>query len=224
MRCPCQFRLRTLCLASCLSAAALGVLTPYRDAVLQQRRIVAALEARGARVLYDMDSGFLGEPEITWLRGCGVEDWFYRVESVAFYERPCGDADLELMVALRGLREASLLATHVSDQGVARLAQSRSLLRLRVSGSTLGNEALRGLAAVKSLQQIHIDDSVVTDAGLAELSRMPQLETLVLGKAHVTERGLAALRRALPHCQIVIAGQLIPCNPQPEAERGDNLL
>jgi hypothetical protein len=204
MRAP-RFRLRTLLLITCCSGAVIGCATRYAGSVLTQRHAVLALKSRGAQIRYDFSAGFLQEPEIQWLKRSGGEDWFYSVESIAFYDRPAGCEELELIVRLRGVRELTFFESDLVDQDLACLTRLKSLKRLRIAGSPLGNEALRILAQAPSLEDLALDGERVTEVGLAEISRFPHLHSFVLHRGCVPARSASALRRRLPHCRIVVS-------------------
>jgi hypothetical protein len=169
-----------------------------------QHRVVTALENRGARIAYDFRAGVLGEPEISWLKRIGGEDWLYSVELVAFYDRPCGREELELLARLSSLRELSLLESDLTDEDLACLASLGALKRLRIHGSPLGDEALKVLAKAPRLDDLALDGDRITSAGLVELSRFPSLETCVLRQTCVEARDIEALRCASPQCRFEI--------------------
>jgi hypothetical protein len=151
-----------------------------------------------------VNRGFLGQPEVGWLKQIEGEDWLYDVESVAFYDRPCGPEELELIARLPGVRELMLLESDLEDADLACLVSLASLNRLRVSGSPLGDEALQILAAAPNLRDLTIEGGYITPDCPARLSRLVGWKTLAIQRTCLAPNTVIALRRALPECQIVV--------------------
>lgn len=113
----------------------------------------------------DMDCCFLGELQ--------PDD----LQSLFLYN--CDDAIMQHIVHLTGLRELYLSDSQVSDQGLALLRPLRSLQRLSIYHTAIG------------------------DAGLLNLALIPGLKWLTCSGTSVTEEGLELFRGTMPGCKTV---------------------
>jgi hypothetical protein len=177
---------------------------------LEQGRIMAALEARGAVIsVFEPHSplerakSFLFEPR--WV-------------SISFFSYS-GRVDLRLASQLPGV-----LQLHLSDVAVAgeedaaalcrmaelmnvcmedvRVPESlwgglkslRKLSRLTLENVHVGDDGVAGIAQVPSLQHLCLNNCGVTDTGLGHLSALRELSELRLRRSRVSAEGLIALK------------------------------
>jgi hypothetical protein len=81
----------------------------------------------------------------------------------------------------------------VTDQGLAHLAQNRSLVCLRL-GPGITDEGLTHLADLVQLEELRLDSAeAVTDAGMRHLAKLTNLEVLSLQFTQVGDAGLEQL-------------------------------
>jgi hypothetical protein len=115
------------------------------------------------------------------------------VASLNLSRRDVGDHHLGLAADLPTLRRLDLSWTHVTDAGVAILAERYPSVRdLDLSGTAVADGGLGHLAALPTLHAITLVDTGITDAGLAVLAGLGGLEILNL-------RGTAVLGHGLQH-------------------------
>jgi Leucine-rich repeat (LRR) protein len=85
------------------------------------------------------------------------------------------------------------LPKQISDEGLALISRSKSLLSLDLSYSSISDAGLASLKNMPQLETLYVNDTTVGDAGLAHLSGHPGLKVLFLNGTRVTDRGLDEL-------------------------------
>jgi hypothetical protein len=81
----------------------------------------------------------------------------------------------------------------VTDQGLAHLAENRSLVSLRL-GPGITDEGLAHLTGLVQLEELRLDSAeAVTDAGMRHLAKLTNLEILSLQYTQVGDAGLKQL-------------------------------
>lgn len=102
-------------------------------------------------------------------------------------------SDVEQMAASRSLRRIDLSDTLVGDDDVAVLAQMASLEQLRLDGTPITDRSCRALSGCAGLQELSVQETGVTDAGVVALAACKNLHTLDLRATCVEGAGLRAL-------------------------------
>jgi len=92
------------------------------------------------------------------------------------------------------LTELSIKNTRVSDEGIAKLAQMRTLTTLSLSGTDISDDGLCYIQNLDRLTRLGLRRTRISDAGLRHLSDMPSLEAVSLSDTSVTDSGLLYLR------------------------------
>ena len=140
-----------------------------------------------------------------------------------------GKIDLDVVAALRSLRELSLelrglplsdeglksllanvslvgldvSGSEVSDRGLQEFAAARSRLRLLdLSFTRVGDEGLKSLAALPELRHVSLIGCRVTDSGTDSLTRLERLREIYLAKTQVSSQAAEKLRRKFPMCRV----------------------
>jgi hypothetical protein len=141
-----------------------------------------------------------------------------RLARLALLHEALDDAAVEHLIALPALRVLSLTESKLTDAGLARLLEAKSLTHLLLHSSEsitdrglaslaaqselecltliriarLTDEGLRGLAGLSSLNSLGLTADNLTDDGLRHLEDLPALRHLELG-IPVTDAGLRHL-------------------------------
>ena len=103
---------------------------------------------------------------------------------------------------LRGLQDLSLVNSSVTDEGLFYLSGCRSLQELEMRGSPVGIKGLHSLHGPK-LIRLDLSGTETGDDALHVLKRMTKLQWLNLWPTSVSPAAAAELKRALPNCRIV---------------------
>jgi len=88
-----------------------------------------------------------------------------------------GDADMQVIGDLGGLRRLNVAATNVTDAGIAHLA-GLSLSQLIASDLPITDEAMRIIGRVHSLESLAVHDSKITAAGMRYVEGLSELRYL----------------------------------------------
>lgn len=131
------------------------------------------------------------------------------------------DLDYDALAGLAALRDLNLASVKVTDPGVARLKQVRSLdlSRTPVAGKGFENltalekltlwqakrvddSAMPGLAKLPKLQNLDISETAVGDEGLKALAAAPAIRRIAARRSKITAAGVEAFRRAKPDCEV----------------------
>jgi len=100
-----------------------------------------------------------------------------------------GLARLGEMKSLESLR----LGGDITDRGLASLAKSLKLKKLHVGGTQITDEGIRHLATIPSLEHLFLTAPAVTDGGMDSVAQLANLQNLHLYNVRLTDQGLARL-------------------------------
>lgn len=117
------------------------------------------------------------------------------LETLRLAETRVTDAGLERLRELRSLRELDLyFAEFFTDDGVAALSGLQRLERLNLRGTRVTSRAFETLAKLTALRSLDISYSQIDDAGVELLADLPQLERLAIGGTRIGIVALSALK------------------------------
>jgi hypothetical protein len=130
------------------------------------------------------------------------------------------DRDLDHLDALEdNLRRINLSHTHITDAGLARIAQMSKLVQLRLASDRVTDAGLECLKKLEDLRHLHLIDAPVSDAGLEHLHALKALESLYLDGTHATDAGMSKLVEALPAAHLHFDGGHHRVDPQARDHR-----
>jgi hypothetical protein len=170
----------------CCGAIGLLVLTMPGFTRADETSAVAALEKRGATILYvenkpgnPVDSVYLPGPEVT-------------------------DGDLKHLASFGKLKVLKLdSATGITDAGLKELAGLKGLQDLGLGHTKVTDAGLKHLLALRELRALNLNFTAVSDEGLKHIKSFKKLELLGLYATKVTPEGLKDLQTTFPKCKIV---------------------
>jgi hypothetical protein len=181
VRRPIQYSLRTLLLFAVVIALLCSWLASEIRAAVDQKAVVAAIQASGGQVVYDYDYEHVDDES----RGTR-EPWEHKsVRKLLgrdFLDTPTtvalvSDEEMNYLVRLkevRGLILVKLPATAARLQNLKVLAR---LDRLDIVGSKVCGADAANLSEITSLRYLNLDRAFVTDADVYELRKeLPSLE------------------------------------------------
>jgi internalin A len=138
---------------------------------------------------------------------------------VEFKGKAFTDDRLKSIPGLVQLRRLSLWDTSVTDDGIAALACTESLVEISISsdritgksvqilselpslrsllihrGPRVGDEALVKLSKCGELRELYLSETLVTDRGLSDIGSFPYLWSLDLSGTAISDEGCAALK------------------------------
>lgn len=213
----CQFRLKTLILATAAVAIWLGLTS---ERARRQRAVRDALSEVHASLLYDFQ--FDGEklrldpngravplstlPSYAGLRSWLGDDYFVSVVDVRLDGMPYADRIDAALLARLGdlpkLRSLCLKSMNVTGEGwaqVARLTRLESLQLGRIDSTEPFQSATpfpAELSRLPRLKGIYLGRVPVTNDDLRRIARLPRLETLTLAGINLADVSLANLAEA----------------------------
>ncbi len=146
--------------------------------------------------------------DLSWIADLGADDlyalssaWTGRIAGTEF-----GDAELEQLRPLTGLRELLLPNSRISDKGLRAIADLSSLRLLLLRSARVGNAGVAHVAKLESLETLALHADRVSDKGLAHLTELKSLKYLSLMIAKIRGPGMAHLAR-LPSLRYLWAGK-----------------
>jgi hypothetical protein len=202
----CRFRIsvRAFIVLVLLTGAGLGWLV---HSARVQRDVVAAISKAHGRVYYQWQykegvSSYYweGEPWAPrWLVDHLGVDYFGHVVAVDHggwvnHAGTFSDADMVPVGHLTGLVELWLLASSVTNAGLAHLNKLTHLENVHLYGSEVSDAGLIHLRGLSRLKKLCLAQSRVTDAGLVHLEGLTNLRELDLSSTRVSDAGLVHLR------------------------------
>lgn len=101
------------------------------------------------------------------------------------------------------LRSLNLVNTQISNDGLALIARLPQLVELRVPGARITDDGLKNLGVCQSLRVLDISRTQVSDCGLEHLKAVHGLEIAYVGGTHVTHAAIEALRGQRPELRVV---------------------
>ena len=139
----------------------------------------------------------------TNITGSGLQDMPCSVENLYARDTPLGDVGLARLAESDSLVSLQFCWTQVSDTGAPHLALLSKLEYLDISGTRITDAGLLHIAKLSRLRQLDISDTSCSDAGLMKLAELPMLELLELEGTRVTEEGIQAFLQLRPKCRII---------------------
>ena len=221
-----QFGLSTLLIGLTLISLPLGYIAWERE---QCRRGQQALDALGDHFFRRSPEhyGYVGRPEThssrsDWVKVILGDDQYREVEFADLIGDDVSDNDMQHFASLPNLRGGMIVASNVTDKGVANLRSLKSMEMLyfirnqKVSGKSWGflaewdhlrnlgievgsfdDEGASNLSTLTNLEKLCLSKTRVTDVGLKGISSLTSLEVLELGDTELTDVGLRHLSKLI---------------------------
>lgn len=188
-----QISLRTIFVATTLTALVIGwALAPLYH-LRRQQRIAAALEKGGAALSYDYDPESLTPPPgPPWVRRLFGDRLYVNITAIA--ASGLVDEQLNDFDALRSIRVLHIHDAAITDRGLTPLAHLTQLEQLMVPGSRMTDAGLMHLRHLRRLKSLNLDGSQLTDEGLGRLVGLTELQELSLNGTKITGRRLGRLK------------------------------
>src|SRR5205807_2364606 len=101
-------------------------------------------------------------------------------------------ADPVDLTGLKSLRRLSLARTEVGDDRLRRLAPLSGLEELDLSGTPVTGSGLGAIAGLRELRTLRLNGAALTDDGATGLAALPQLRELDVGNPRAAPRVPAA--------------------------------
>jgi internalin A len=202
-----RFSLRTLLIAAVLFSVALGWVGNVLIRVRHQRQIVAYIEARGGRVMYDYQLAqttglFVNEKAVPpgpgFVRFLLGDDVFAHVEDVAFVDskRAVTDQDLQHLSELPRLKDLWIAnGGGITDTGIEHIGRLPDLRTLILADADVSPRGLDPLRTKLNLRTLDLHGRWVNDESLASIGDIPELTDLSLTGASITSVGISKLDR-----------------------------
>jgi len=132
-----------------------------------------------------------------------------QLEDLRVLDNPITDAGLVHLKSMGSLKRLTLDQTQVTDDGMALVKQLKSLESLSVP-SHLTDQGLAHLAELPNLKHLWAggsSNSPITDEGLVSLARVRSLEELMIGGTGITDEGLSHIAKLtrLKHLSLLYA-------------------
>ena len=194
-----KFTLRSLMIATAISGVFFGWLTNTLVRVNHQRQIVAQLQARGARVMFDLSvdptEAELTGPPPGWkvFRSIFGEDAFSSVTYVYEGARKIENGDIELLKQLPALCTLGFEGSETDDSTISQLHKLPGLRRLQFWDTSATADGIAGLSQCRKLMSLSLSGQRIDDSVLAGVAKLPNLERLYLGTPSVTSVGMQHL-------------------------------
>jgi hypothetical protein len=112
------------------------------------------------------------------------------------------DAGLAAIADSTELRSLCLYGTKVTDDGLRHLRRLNKLETLVLASENFSDAGLENIARVPSLKLLNLNGTRVSDAGLTHLYGLKNLTEVMVGDTKVTSTGAQRLQQALPHVRI----------------------
>lgn len=252
---PSRWRsLRQVSLRTCLGLLTLGCiwLAVVSQRAREQRLAVERIVALGGSVRYDYECDAQGgtlqnsqPPRWEWLRRVVGQGYFERVLRISLDESAVGDADMQVIGKLRGVKHLGLNETSVSDESLKQIRSWRQLNYLGLMRTRVTSAGLQHVEGLQSLDTLILERTNVDDDGMASIAKLRRLETLNLGGTQITSaainylcemkklgwlmlngtrvsgEGLLQFRNALPDCQL--DGDLVDLTDWPPDDVPDGI-
>lgn len=127
------------------------------------------------------------------------------LEKLSLAETRVSDTGLERLRELRSLRELDLyFAEFITDDGVAALKGLEKLERLNLRGTRVTSRVFEPISQLSALRWLDISHSQIDDSGVELLAELPQLQHLAIGGTRIGPVALASLKLlpALRHLDV----------------------
>jgi hypothetical protein len=113
------------------------------------------------------------------------------------------DEGLARVAALKNIVRLNLRDTKVTSSGLVHLKGLTSLNRLHLERTAVDDSGTSHLAGLVNLEYLNLYNTRITDKTLAHLAGLKKLRQLYLWQTGVTDEGVDQLEKALPSCRIV---------------------
>ena len=128
----------------------------------------------------DLTATWTTDADLSSIAGMG------KPERLSLAQTRVTDAGLERLREVRSLRELDLyFAEFFTDDGVAALQGLAKLERLNLRGTKVTSRVFEPLSHLTSLRSLDISYSQIDDSGVELLAELPQLETLSIGGTRI---------------------------------------
>lgn len=110
---------------------------------------------------------------------------------------------LELIPALSGLKELSIIQAEVEPRVFEMLAKTNQLERLYLPYAGIDDVHLKSIGKMSNLKELDLYGTRITEPGLKNLEKLKGLKKLFLGGGgEITPQGVEKLQNKLPACEI----------------------
>ena len=117
------------------------------------------------------------------------------------------DDDLKHLAGLEDrLRRINLSQTTITDAGLAKMAEMKHLVQLRLAAPKVTDAGVAPLKNLPDLKHLHLIDVPLGDAGLAQLHDLKGLESLYLDGIRASDEAIGQLIEALPGVHLHVDG------------------
>jgi hypothetical protein len=200
-----QFNLRKF-LFGCVALGVLGgTAYCYTRDVVQTCLSVPRIERNGGVVYSDFHDRYgLLPPDRRHVWGAVVEWGMSTPDAIYFglkqHKHP--QRLLAEMTMLPRVRSIVLATPDITNHEIERLAEIRGLEEVRLSGTSIDDQALFHLTKLPQMKRLDISYTAVSDDALFHVMAMSALEELRVHDTNVTTTGLAFLRQNCPRLRI----------------------
>jgi Leucine-rich repeat (LRR) protein len=118
-----------------------------------------------------------------------------------------GDSDLAPLANIRTLRRLDISETRIGDHGLRQLKNAPAVSELNLRYAELITD--QGVSALKNWKQIirlNLQGTKITDSALLQLSALTSLEALNIGSVQVTDAGIEALASLVHLKELTLGG------------------
>ena len=123
---------------------------------------------------------------------------FPKLQKLDLSRTHISDHALDVLRKLPSLTELDLTyAEHITDAGLARLRDLRSLQRLSLEGARITDSGMNSISSLVHLRLLNLRSTEITDSALEHLEPLVELEELAIGGNRIAGFGLTYLQ-ALP--------------------------
>jgi hypothetical protein len=105
-----------------------------------------------------------------------------------------GDAGLQPLEGLHGLRRLMVVETKITDNGLCHIGGLTNLEELDLSRNQITDKGLEHLCRLSALRTLHLEETRVTGTGFQWLGRMSRIRELFLTESPVADVGLGHLK------------------------------
>jgi len=152
-----------------------------------------------AQVALDLTASWTTDADLSQIAGMAT------LERLSLGQTRVTDAGLERLRELRSLRALDLyFAEFFTDDGMAALRGLTKLERLNLRGTRVTSRVFEPLSHLTSLRSLDVSYSQIDDAGVELLAELPLLETLAIGGTRIGAAALSSLKLlpALRHLDV----------------------
>jgi hypothetical protein len=177
-----RMSVRSLMLLVLVSGAGLGWFAIRQQREAHRRWVIATIQASGSSVEFDGNA----ISRIVWFGGS--------LNPALLPQRPLTADEINALGSCGQLRELAMVASVMTDQGLAALSRDRLLERLycfQPKITDAGLEPLASLTGLKMLELLRVP--ALSDATLVHIAGLAHLEKITLSGASITGSGFVHL-------------------------------